>query len=245
MKYTTKAEFREILLSLIDPWLFMASSLYYLPGTILSLMLTSNFSALLSWSRIRDAWFSRFWTWAGPNLREGNGPRIIPLFEGRVSKGQVVSKPVVPPVGGVVLDLGPGSGYWVDLFAKFDSKAKVPGQRVGKKPLQVYGIEPNRDVHAALSQRVSKAGLDGVYEIVPAGVESLAAATGGRIEKGSVDCIVSILCLCGIPEPEANIQELYSYLKKGGRWYFYEHVQVNKGGGAFMKIYQGMIVLRA
>lgn len=44
--------------------------------------------------------------------------------------------------------------------------------------------------------------------------------TDKPIGKESVDCIVSILCLCSIPEPEKNITKLYELLKKGGRGIF-------------------------
>ena len=101
-------------------------------------------------------------------------------------------------------------------------------------------MEPNPDSHAALSNRVQELGLEGVYEVLPVGIQDVSKVklSNGTIEKGSVDCIVSILCLCSIPEPEKNIAELYGYLKKGGRWYLYEHVKIQQGW--FMRGYQGM-----
>jgi hypothetical protein len=60
--------------------------------------------------------------------------------------------------------------------------------------------------------------------------------TDKSIKKESVDCIVSILCLCSILEPEKNIAELYGLLKKGGLWYLYEHVRTRDG--LFMRLYQ-------
>ena len=56
------------------------------------------------------------------------------------------------------------------------------------------------------------------------------------VQKGSVDAIVSLLCLCSIPEPDRNIKELHSYLKPGGRWYLYEHVAIK--GYRPMQLYQ-------
>ncbi|KAG7147170.1 hypothetical protein HYQ46_004003 [Verticillium longisporum] len=171
---------------LIDPWLFMSCSLYYLPPTILALLRARDVSTLFSWPRLQAAWFGRFWAWAGPGVREG---------------GQV---------GGV--------------------------QRV-------FGVEPNAASQPALQRRVKEAGLDGVYEVVPVGIEELGDASrwDGKIEPESVDCIVSILCLCSIPDQEANIATLYGYLKKGGRWYVYEHVQAKRN--LFMKLYQRFVNL--
>lgn len=59
-------------------------------------------------------------------------------------------------------------------------------------------------------------GLESVYEVVPVGIRDVGKVAGG-IRKESVDCIVSVLCLCSIPKPERNIAELYGYCKKGGR----------------------------
>src|SRR6185295_6722012 len=92
------------------------------------------------------------------------------------------------------------------------------------KVTKVYGVEPNEQSHQALQQRVREAGLQDVYEVVPVGIEDMAGGAAeskkwdGRIEPESVDAIVTILCLCSIPEPVKNIGLLYGYLKKGGKW---------------------------
>ncbi|KAK1980162.1 methyltransferase domain-containing protein [Colletotrichum cereale] len=228
---STLSQISEVFWGLVGPWTFISYSFYYLPPTILGLIRFADFATLLSPSRLQDVWFSAFWAWAGPQIRAGNSDRMVALLEGRVTGGSAVEDPVHPPVGGVVLEIGPGSGLWVSLFSEGGQK---PGaaqggvrRRVAEGVSKVYGVEPNTDIHPALRKRVQEAGLEGTYEIVPTGIESLSDPTvwNGKIEKGSVDCIVSILCLCSIPEPEKNIPELYSYLKKGGRWYLYEHVK--------------------
>ncbi|KAJ9156269.1 Methyltransferase [Pleurostoma richardsiae] len=104
---------------------------------------------------------------------------------------------------------------------------------------RILGVEPNAGHHAELRRRVVEAGLDGVYEIVPVGIEDLAAS--GKVERGSVDCIVSILCLCSIPEPRRHITELYGYLKPGGKWYVYEHVKCSNSWA--MVLYQAIVEL--
>jgi SAM-dependent methyltransferase len=126
---------------------------------------------------------------------------------------------------------------WADVFAKVGGGVgghdeQLRYRKGGNGLTRVYGIEPNPQSAAALRQRVKEVGLEGVYEVVPVGIESINDPTAwdGRIEPGTVDSIVTILCLCSIPEPEKNIKLLYESLKKGGRWYAYEHVQVEQGG---------------
>jgi ubiquinone/menaquinone biosynthesis C-methylase UbiE len=238
---------------LLDPWIFMSFSLYYLPGTILRLIREGDYRSLTSWKHFQPAWFGAFWSWAGPQVRQTGERRVLPLLDGRVHAGAVTESAMHTPVGGVVIEVGAGSGMWVSVFKDRDKETSGSGTGVAEgagevarrrggpgKVTKVYGVEPNKDVHAELYQRVRDAGLEDTYEVVPVGIESLGDATKwhGKIEKESVDCIVSILCLCSIPDPEKNIKELYGYLKKGGRWYVYEHVQVHDN--LPMKLYQGM-----
>ncbi|KAJ4294279.1 hypothetical protein N0V90_007969 [Kalmusia sp. IMI 367209] len=238
------AELSEIFWSLLDPWRFMSTTLPFLYRTMQRLYGAGEYGTLFSWRKLQDAWFSAFWLWFGPQLRANNGDRITALLEGRIEHAQITDDSVAPPVGGIVLDIGPGRGYWIDLY----DKAKVPIDKPGARSRsisggirKVYGVEPNPDSHAALSERVQELGLSGVYEVLPVGIEEVdkvkVNGNDRTIEKGTVDCIVSVLCLCSIPEPEKNIAELYGYLKKGGRWYLYEHVRSNDG--LFMKLYQG------
>ncbi|CAM1500810.1 Fc.00g099720.m01.CDS01 [Cosmosporella sp. VM-42] len=240
------ATVKEIFQNLFHPWLFMSISISYLPGTILSLISNADFGRLLSLSGFKEAWFGNFWTYVGPLVKVNAEKRVIPLLEGRVSGGLVRDEVVGTPVEGVVLEIGAGSGMWADVFAKIGAGKDEVGnvrQRKGAAPglKRVYGIEPNPTSAAALRQRVKDVGLDGTYEVVPVGIESINDPTAwdGRIEPGSVDCIVTILCLCSIPEPEKNVKLLYDCLKKGGRWYAYEHVQIDaKLGGILLHVYQ-------
>jgi len=213
----------------------MLISLSYLPGTIMRLYNTYGFRVLFHWHHLQSAWFSSF--------RDGNGPRITALLEGRVTQARVGKDIVMEPVSGVVIDVGPGLGYWVDLYSKIDVSISENGAKNrgnGKSIKKIYGVEPNTESHPGLRQRVKEAELEGVYEIVPVGIEAISKASSKEtpiIEKGGVDCIVSLLCLCSIPDPEKNARELYGYLKKGERWYLYEHV-VAKANWP-MRVYQG------
>lgn len=164
-------------------------------------------------SLFKDAWFANFWAFCGPQTRENATPRVAPLMA---------------LASGVVLEIGPGSGEWVGTFDK---------SRVTK----IYGVEPNKDHHALLRQRIKKAGLEDVYVICPVGVEALSEGKGKEweVKKESVDCVVTVQCLCSVPEPRKMMGELYEYLKEGGSWILYEHVVVFGHQGSFMKYYQG------
>ena len=135
----------EIAQHLIDPLHFMSLSALYLPGTILTLILSLNFSALLSPSKFKDVWFARFWADYGPGTRENASNNAKPLIE---------------QAYGVVLEVGPGSGEWVGLYDK-------------EKVTRIYGVEPNADHHVKLRQRIIEAGLGDVYVICGVGVENL------------------------------------------------------------------------
>jgi SAM-dependent methyltransferase len=235
------SELIAIFWSLAGPWQYMFITLHYFPGTFWRLLQARDFRTILSWNRLQCAWFGAFWAFAEPRIRERNGPRITALLNGRVTQARIVETPVMPAINGIVLDIGPGSGCWVDLYAEVKASAGNGAAEIDK----IYGVEPSIDTHVHLSKRVQEAGLEDVYEILPVGIQALSTANGKgshyknqTIKKGSVDCIVSLLCLCSVPEPEKNIAELYGYLKKGGRWYLLEHVQVH--GSWPMRLYQGM-----
>ena len=126
--------FTEAFLGLIFPWHFMYCSVSYLPSTILSLLGSRDFGTLLSWDALQAVWFARFWSWAGPRVKETAEKRVLPLLEGRVQAGHLHEKPVMPPVSGVVIEIGPGTGMWVDIFSKVDTSgtASASGAAGGK-----------------------------------------------------------------------------------------------------------------
>lgn len=213
---------------LIRPWLIMAASLVFVAPTVAKLILAGDFKTLTSWSAFKEAWFGNFWVYMGPQAKEGAEPMVHPLLEGRVRSGKVTEQVSGSPLQGVVLEIGAGSGMWMDAF---DTVVRIAKTHSRPGPTKIYGVEPNVVSAAALRRRVGELGLEGTYEVVPVGIEDLKneSAWGGRIEPGSVDCIVTVQCLCSIPEPEKNVRLLYDYLKEGGRWYVYEHVKAEPG----------------
>lgn len=183
--------------TLFGPIQLMLLSIYYIPITIFNLTTTFQFSKLTSWRAFQHAWFGTFWSYFGTLSRENGTASVTPLLR---------------KAEGVVIDVGPGSGEWVNLF----SPAK------NKDITKIFGVEPNYEHHAKLRRRIAEAGLEDIYEILGVGVEDLATC---GIEKESVDTICTIQCLCSVPGPESIINELYPYLKSGGKWLVYEHVK--------------------
>ncbi|KAI3342479.1 S-adenosyl-L-methionine-dependent methyltransferase [Ustulina deusta] len=280
---TLSARTTEAVWGLADPWLFLAVSASFLPATIRQVFATHDVGAglrilLLSPARFREAWFGQFWAAKGPQVREGAGARVLPLLDGRATGGRVVDAPAGPGVGGVVLEIGPATGLWVDVFSDRhlyedeDEDDLLGGARRRRRAntarseiTRVYGVEPNAAHHAALRRAVKAAGLQDVYEIVPVGIEDLAPSSSssssssssdngerkkkkdkkkkweGSIGPASVDCIVSVLCLCSIPDPQRHVRELYELLRPGGRWYVYEHVRVEYSW--YMRLYQRFVNL--
>ncbi|CAF9919114.1 MAG: hypothetical protein GOMPHAMPRED_001682 [Gomphillus americanus] len=229
----------EIFWAVLGPWMILGTSASYLPGALLNLVRTEGVASLLHWSHVKTAWFSALWSFMGREIRQENGPQVTALLQGRVSQGAIVDEPQTQPLSGVVLEIGPGVGYWVDIFSAFNNPADEKATKSGTSgKLKIYGVEPNRHAHSQLKEHIKAAGLEDVYEILPVGIQSI-LKEDNKISEGSVDCIVTLLCLCSIPEPEENIRALYKLLKPGGRWYLDEHVRVKRS--IFFGWYQYMI----
>ncbi|KAK6608057.1 methyltransferase domain-containing protein [Botrytis cinerea] len=141
----TKEYIMDVFQHLWFPVQFMFASATFLPGTIISLLASSNIATLSSVDRFKDAWFARFWGVYGPRVRE---------------TASTNAEPMIKAARGIVLDIGPGSGEWLHVFDK-------------SKVTKIYGVEPNRDHYEALRRRIKEAGLTDIYEIAECGVEGL------------------------------------------------------------------------
>ncbi|KAK4988247.1 hypothetical protein LTR66_001141 [Elasticomyces elasticus] len=181
-------------LNLLRPLYLLSLSAFFLIPTTFDLIRSFQLSKLFSWSAFQDEWFAHFWSYFGPLARQNADAAV---------------KPLMKQASGIVIDVGPGSGQWLDLFDR---------SNVSK----IYGVEPNAGHHAALRANVNRAGLDGLYEIIGAGVEDLESF---GIAKESVDTVVTVQVLCSVPGPRSVITSLYPYLKPGGKWIVYEHVK--------------------
>lgn len=193
--------------TLFGPLRLLWLSASFIPVTILNLCTSRQFSKLTTWQGFQHAWFGTFWTWFGPLSREHG--------EGSV-------RPLLKQAEGIVIDIGPGSGEWLHLFAD------------NKDVTRILGVEPNHEHHPALRRRVQELGLQHVYEILGVGAEDLDKC---GIDEGSVDTICTIQCLCSVPEPEKIIKDLYPYLRRGGKWLVYEHVKT-KFQNSFVGVWQ-------
>ncbi|KAL9088458.1 MAG: hypothetical protein Q9165_006182 [Trypethelium subeluteriae] len=236
---------KDVFQHLTFPWLFMSVSARRIPYTIRTLISEGRWQTLLSLDGFRDALFGNFWAVVGPNVRLNAEVRVIPLLEGRVRNGEVSDHVVGKPVSGRILEIGAGTGMWADVFLKIDTTGQsavaenasgsTTQRRVATHGIsKIYGVEPHAQSAKALRQRTKELGMEDMYEAIPVGIEQLddphATGSATTMEPGSIDCIVSILCLCSIPDQERNIKALYKLLKPGGRWYAYEHVKVKRGG---------------
>ncbi|KAL3963356.1 hypothetical protein ACCO45_000360 [Purpureocillium lilacinum] len=214
---------KDLLMHLVDPWLFMGISASHIPQTVRDVVASGALWKLLWPPAFSDVLFGNFWATVGPSVKEAGEARVIPLLEGRVSGGRIHDAVVGTPVHGTVIERRQAGG-------------------AGGGITKIYGVEPHPQSAAALRKRVKEVGLGDVYEVVPVGIESVSdpKAWDGHIAPGSVDCIVGVLCLCSIPDPEENIKHLYKLLKPGGHWYVYEHVKTTRGGPLF-SLYQRLV----
>lgn len=183
--------------NLLRPLYLIGLSAAFLPLTIFNIITTCQFAKLTSWEAFQHAWFGRFWSHFGPLSRDSAAPKVEPLLRN---------------ARGIVLDIGPGSGQWLYLF----------GRARNDNIKKIYGVEPNAEHHKALRTAIEAADLGDIYEVLPVGVEDIEHC---GIDKGTVDCIVTVQVLCSVPEPERIIKELYPYLRAGGVWIVYEHVK--------------------
>jgi SAM-dependent methyltransferase len=217
-----------MIFELFFPWFILSASAAAFFVTVAKLLAAGSLRTFTSRSAFDDAWFGTLWTFIGPRSKRAGMPLVVPLLEGRLSRGVVHDKPVAQPLHGIVIEVGAGSGMWADAYKKVADTARSTG---APGPSKIYGVEPNHVSAAALRQRVQEIGLADIYEVVPVGIQDLdnPSAWGATIPPGSVDCIVTVQCLCSIPEPDENVALLHKYLKKGGHWYVYEHVRTDRG----------------
>lgn len=197
--------------NLLRPLLLLFYSACYIVPTTLHLIVHGQLSALLSPARFKEHWFARFWAFFGPRSRDFADPDVLPLLRQNAR--------------GVCLDIGPGTGQWLSVFARADNSDIT----------KILGVEPNPDMHAPLRESAVRAGLADVYEVIGYGAEELTTQAG--IAPNSIDTIITVQSLCSIPTPERIIKELYPLLKPGGRWLVYEHVQT-KYQGDFVALWQ-------
>jgi SAM-dependent methyltransferase len=117
---------------------------------------------------------------------------------------------LVASASGVVLELGPGLGNQLIFY----DRSKIS---------RVVGVELNPLFVPGLRVEIDARGLDDVYEIITSGIEDGTVLERAGIVPGSVDTIVSTGVMCSVNGVEGVMKELYTLLRPGGRFVFWEH----------------------
>ena len=130
--------------------------------------------------------------------------RILPRVMDRVTGASMfdgLRESVCAPLSGTVLEIGFGSGTNVPFLPA----------TVGK----VYAIDPAVIGRSMAAERIERRGIP--VEFV--------GLDGARIElpDGSVDCVLSTLTLCTIPDVESALREVKRVLRPDGVFSYFEH----------------------
>lgn len=155
-------------------------------------------SDIFDLGKLKDRIFGQWWLRMGPAFALRDEETVVPHL--------------VSLASGIVIELGPGMGSQIPRYDK-------------SKVTKIYGIEPTANLHDALRTKVRQCGLEGVYEIVPCGIEDVAGLRKHGISLASADTVMSMQVLCSVPEPEEMVRRLYALLKLGGQMIVYEHVR--------------------
>ncbi|GAA97364.1 uncharacterized protein L969DRAFT_17274 [Mixia osmundae IAM 14324] len=170
------------------------SVLIALPAVLIAVM--KRPSLLLDRQQRRRIAFGSIWRYFGPSIDDLYRPYKTELLA---------------MAEGVVIDIGSGTGQNL----KYLSHDKIT---------RLVLIEFNSTMYPALTRSAIDAGFEGKFEILGFGAEDahrIKKTTG--LTPGSVDTVISVLALCGIPQSQEVIDSLYEYLKPGGQFLFFEH----------------------
>lgn len=119
-------------------------------------------------------------------------------------------------LNGTVVEIGPGTGANLQLLPE---------------GVSWIGIEPNEHMHSQLQAKADELGLTVDVRCLSAGKLPL--------EDESVDCVLSTLVLCSVPDVAGVLREIQRVLKPGGQFVFWEHVISPEG--ALLRGFQHMI----
>ena len=138
---------------------------------------------------------------------------LSPMFDAR---DKPMKTPLLKMARGTVLEVGPGVG---DNIKYYTSKVD-----------RLILVEPNTNMHEALRQKAKEAGFvehDGSLLLLGCGAAATVekALNLAGVGPESIDTIMLIHVLCGIPKPALAIEMYRRFLKPGGLLAFFEHVR--------------------
>ena len=202
-------------------FLILALSFGGLTALFSMIVLRDRPSDIYSLDKVKERMFGRSWKMLGTSIFvftlivlhfvgawvEGISDRLFSMKEDTSEAPKLVAQ-----ASGVVLEIGPGTGSQI---ARYD-KSKVT---------KAYGVEPNPDFKDALQEKIKAKGMTDEYTVLPCGVDDREVLASCGITPGSIDTILDIQVLCGVPDPDAAAKALYGYLKPGGKWIVYEHIR--------------------
>ena len=139
------------------------------------------------------------------------GDRILPhIIDFAMSTKAIMDerRRCLEPVGGVVLEIGFGSGLNLPFYPPAVSK--------------VIAVDPSSTAARLARKRIEAAPFP--VELIGLSAETL------PMEDRSVDTIVSTFTLCTIPDPAGALHEMRRVLKPGGRLHFVEHGRADDPG---------------
>ncbi|KIW62545.1 hypothetical protein PV04_10712 [Phialophora macrospora] len=201
---------RERLLALLEPgYLLYASAYAFLTTSFQFYVLGLNIPSKANFKKVRDDAFSDFWTKGTAPVENPPPPKGSPTL----------IPPLLSRARGVVLEIGPGSGSHVALFA---DNANISA---------IYGAEPTTGLHKPLQLRIDEAKLTGKYHILSSAADKAEllpalAKEGVQVSpKGIFDTIVCVRVLCSVPNLEETVRDFYSLLRPGGELMVVEHIR--------------------
>lgn len=108
---------------------------------------------------------------------------------------------VAEQAGGRVLEVGIGGGANLPFYTP--------------QVTELFGVDPDERALGFLERRAH--GMPFPVHALPGSAESI------PLEDNAVDCVVTTLTLCSVPDHDAAIQEIRRVLKPGGSYLFAEH----------------------
>ncbi|MCA8943649.1 MAG: class I SAM-dependent methyltransferase [Planctomycetes bacterium] len=140
--------------------------------------------------------------------------RTMRRYEARIGDRK---RALFAALSGTVLEIGPGTG------ANFEFLPAAVTRWIG--------VEPNPHMHASLRAAAERQGI--AAEFRSATTDAMA------VDDASVDCVLSTLVLCSVPDPTAVARDVERVLRPGGKFVFIEHVGAPRG--STLRFFQSLV----